>query len=249
MKTLRSFAFIGLIAGALFSCNKSNNTKLNTNSTDEAADLVTASVSTNTQGALDGFNDVSISSETRINIDSLCGTVWTDSVNRSIPPVQGVTNSYSYKADYSYALNCTNGIFNNSATITSTYSGSFADASLSSIFSGSSNFTIGGLGRSFTAYTINGEYKRSGSFQSLTDTSYRGTHNVDITFTNFALVKPLDIIKPGSTASFTISGGMPSKGSFNYTGTIVFNGGNNATLTINGTVYLINLATGQKTKQ
>ena len=249
MKTLRSFAFIGLIAGALFSCNKSNNTKLNTNSTDEAADLVTASVSTNTQGALDGFNDVSISSETRINIDSLCGTVWTDSVNRSIPPVQGVTNSYSYKADYSYALNCANGVFNNSATITSTYSGSFADASLSSTFSGSSNFTIGGLGRSFTAYTINGEYKRSGSFQSLTDTSYRGTHNVDITFTNFALVKPLDIIKPGSTASFTISGSMPSKGSFNYTGTIVFNGGNNATLTINGTVYLINLATGQKTKQ
>ena len=249
MKTLRSFAFIGLIAGALFSCNKSNNTKLNTNSTDEAADLVTASVSTNTQGALDGFNDVSISSETRINIDSLCGTVWTDSVNRSIPPVQGVTNSYSYKADYSYALNCTNGVFNNSATITSTYSGSFADASLSSTFSGSSNFTIGGLGRSFTAYTINGEYKRSGSFQSLTDTSYHGTHSVDITFTNFSLVKPLGVIKSGSTASFTISGNMPSKGSFNYTGTIVFNGGNNATLTINGTVYLINLATGQKTKQ
>jgi hypothetical protein len=251
MKTLRSFAVIGLIAGALLSCNKNNSSKPNTNSTDEAADLVTASISTNTEGgALNSFSDVTLSSETKVNIDSLCGTVWTDSVNRSIPAVPGVANNYSYKANYSYALNCTNGVYNHSATINSAYSGSFNNASLSSTFAGSADFTVSGLGRTYPAYIINGEYKRSGSFQSKADTSYHGTQSVDIVFTNLTLTKPLEVIKAGGSASFTISGNMPSKGgAFNYTGNIVFNGNENATLTVNGTVYLINLATGQKTKK
>jgi len=59
------------------------------------------------------------------------------------------------------------------------------------------------------------------------------------------LVKPLRTVKSG-TASFTVSGNMPKRGEFNYTGTIVFNGENNATLTINSNTYLINLATGAK---
>lgn len=249
MKKLRSFAFMGLVAGALLSCNKNNSTSPNANSTDEAADLVTASVSTNTQGgALNGFSDVSISSETKINIDSLCGTVWTDSVKRGTGATTGNNYYNSYQAQYSYALNCINGVFNHSATITSAYSGSFANSSLSSTYSGSADFTIAGLGKTYTAYVINGEYKRSGTFQSKTDTSYHGTHSVDIVFTNLTITKPLEVIKSGS-ASFTISGNMPSKGVFNYTGTIVFNGDENATLTVNGTVYLINLATGTKMKK
>jgi len=250
MKSLRSFVLIGLVAGAFLSCNKNNSSSPNANSTDEAADLVTASVSTNTQGgALNSFSDVSVSSETKINIDSLCGTVWTDSVSRSIPVSPGIPNSYSYKGNYSYALNCTNGVFDHSATVTSAYSGSFANSTLSSVYSGSGDFTIGGLGKNYSTYIINGEYKRSGSFQSKTDTSYHGTHNIDITFSNLTLIKPLGVIKAGSEATFTISGDMPKRGSFNYTGNIVFDGDASATLTVNGSVYLINLATGTKKKK
>jgi len=250
MKTLRSIALIGLVAGALLSCNKANNSQPNTNSTDEAADLVTASISSNSQGALDGFSDVTVSSETKINIDSLCGTVWIDSVNRSIPVTPGVNDNYLYKANYSYALNCTNGVFNHSATVTSVYSGSVANSILSSTFTGSSNLIVSGLGVAYPAYIINGDYKRSGSFQSQSDTSYHGTHSIDITFTNVGLIKPLNVLQSGGTASFTIAGNMPSKGgAFSYTGTIVFNSNNSATLTVNGTVYLVNLATGVKKKQ
>ena len=121
------------------------------------------------------------------------------------------------------------------------YSGSFTTPNLSSTFSGSSDFTIAGVNHLSPTYTINGEYKRSGSFQSKTDTSFEGTHSVDITITNLVLVKPLRNIKSGS-ATFTISGDMPKRGSFNYTGTIVFNGGDNATLTVNGQGYIVNLS-------
>lgn len=250
MKTLRLIAITALLAGGLLACNKGNNSQPNANSTDEAADLVTASLSTNSQGgALNSYSDVSASSETRVNIDSLCGTVWTDSVKRGVAAAPGYNYYNTYQALYTYALNCTNGVFNHSATITSAYTGSFANSSLSSSFTGSANFTIAGLGKTYTNYIINGEYKRSGTFQSKTDTSYHGTHNIDIVVSNLTLIKPLNVIKTGGKASFTISGNMPSKGSFNYTGTIVFNGDENATLTVNGTVYLINLADGTKKRK
>jgi hypothetical protein len=243
MKTLRLTAIACLLMGAMVSCKKgSNSSQPNSNTTDEAADLVTASLSTSTQGALSGTTDITVSANAQLNIDTTCGVTWADSVNRSIP--FGSQYNYSYKGKYTYTYNC-----GTSPTVntTSAYSGSFVTPNLASTFAGTSDFTLGGVRRSSTNYTINGEYKRSGSFQSKTDTSYEGTHSVDITITNLVLVKPLRIIRSGN-ATFTISGDMPKRGAFNYTGTIVFNGGDNATLTVNGQGYLINLSSRTKRK-
>lgn len=245
MKTLRLTAIICLLLGAIVSCNKGSNSKPNSDSTDEAADLVTASLSTSTQGALSGTTDVYVSADARLKFDTICGTTWTDTVNHS-SPVNSQYN-YSYKAKYTYTLACgpSKDLSGDTVKTTSAYSGNFNTPNLSSTFSGSSDFSLTGLGWHSTTYTINGEYKRAGSFQSKTDTSYEGTQNVDITITNLVLVKPLRIIKSG-TASFTISGDMPKRGAFNYTGTIVFNGGDNATLTVNGQGYIINLSSRTK---
>jgi hypothetical protein len=243
MKTLRLTAITCLLLGAMVSCKKgSNSSQPNSNSTDEAADLVTASLSTSTQGALSGTTDITVSADAKLNVDTTCGVTWADSVNRTVP--LGSQYNYSYKAKYTYTYNCGT---SPSVTTTSAYSGSFVTPNLASTFAGSADFTIGGINRLSPDYTINGEYKRSGSFQSKTDTSFEGTHSVDITITNLVLVKPLRIIKSGS-ASFTISGDMPKRGAFNYTGTIVFNGGDNATLTVNGQAYIINLASRTKRK-
>jgi len=240
MKTIRLTAIMFLLLGAFVSCKKSNNTPT-TNSTDEAADLVTASLSPSTQGALSGSDDITASAQVKITVDSLCGETWIDSVNRSIP--FGSQYNYTYKAKYTYTLDC--GTTSDTVKTTSAYNGSFVTPTLSSTFTGSSAFSIAGVGKNSTQYLINGQYKRSGSFQSKTDTSFEGTHSVDITINNLILVRPLRIIKSGS-ASFTISGNMPKKGAFNYTGTIVFNGGDNATLTVNGTVYIIDISSRTK---
>jgi hypothetical protein len=247
MKTLRLTAVVCLLLGAMVSCNKGSNSKPNSNSTDEAADLVTASLSASTQGALSGTTDITVSADAKLRIDTTCGETWTDSVNRSIP--FGNQYNYSYKAKYSYTYTCGTSANAYAGTIATmfNYSGSFTTPNLSSTFSGSSDFTIAGVNHLSPTYTINGEYKRSGSFQSKTDTSFEGTHSVDITITNLVLVKPLRNIKSGS-ATFTISGDMPKRGSFNYTGTIVFNGGDNATLTVNGQGYIVNLSSRTKKK-
>jgi len=248
MKTLRLTAIAFLFVGAMASCKKGNgSSQPNSNSTDQAADLVTASLSTSTQGALSSTTDVSVSADAKLNVDTTCGETWTDSVNRSIP--FGQQYNYTYKAKYTYTYTCGTSANAYAGTVatTSAYSGSFVTPNLSSTFSGSSDFTFAGVNRLSPTLTVNGEYKRSGSFQSKTDTSYEGTHSVDIVLTNLVLIKPLRIIKSG-TATFTISGDMPKRGAFSYTGTIVFNGGDNATLTVNGQGYLINLSSRTKKK-
>jgi len=49
--------------------------------------------------------------------------------------------------------------------------------------------------------------------------------------------------------NFTITGNVPKKGDFSFTGSMVFNGDGTANLTVNGTVYIVNLETGEKTKK
>jgi hypothetical protein len=247
MKTLKLTAIICLLLAAIVSCNKGSNSKTDTTSTGEAADLVTASLSVTTNGALSNFTDVTVSAQAKLDIDSLCGETWTDSVNRSVPfgLNQGYTYNYKAKHTYTYVCGTSSNVLAGTVNTTSNYSGDIGTPSLISTFTGSSAFSVGGVGRESAEYTLNGDYKRSGMFQFRADTSFEGMHSIDITVTNLILIKPLRTIKSGS-ASFTISGVMPKRGSFTYNGTIVFNGGNNATLTVNGTVYLINLSTGEK---
>lgn len=244
MKTLKQSLMALLILGAM-ACNKNTSPNSAGASTDDAADLVSASLAVNGDGALNGVTDITISAQAKINVDSLCGTTWADSVNRKI---NAGGFSYTYDAKYSYAVNCSTNLFGGSITASTIYAGTFASPGLTSTVMGTSDFTLGGLGAGSSTYNLNGEYKRSGSFQSKSDTSFAGTHNVDLVISNLVFTKPGRVIKSG-TATVTIVGNTPKKGSFDFTGTIVFNGGNQATLTLNGNVYLVDLTTGAKVRR
>ncbi|SDT20316.1 hypothetical protein SAMN05216490_2726 [Mucilaginibacter mallensis] len=243
MKTFRRSMLSLLVLGAL-GCTKGTVNSNNTAPTDQAADLVTTSLAVNTDGAFNTISDVSVEAQVKVSIDTLCGTVWADSITRKTPT--GQVPSYSYTAKYSYTLNCNpnSNTFSGSTTAISSYSGSFTGPNLSSTNSGSSNFTLSGLGKSSTTLGLSGEYKRAGSYQSKTDS---GSNSVDVVVTDLVLTKPQHIIKSG-TATITVSGMSTKTGSFSFNGVLVFNGGNTATLTLNGTVYTIDLATGIKTR-
>jgi len=139
-------------------------------------------------------------------------------------------------------MNCNNSVPDN-LTGSLTYSGSFSGPRLSSTNSGSATFVVAGLSPNATNFVINGEYKRSGTFQSKTDTTNRGSYSVDIVVTNLKLTKPGRTIASG-TATISITGDVAKKGSFSYAGTLVFNADGTATLTLSGKVYIINLTIG-----
>src|ERR1700761_5392019 len=101
MKKLRLPLLAFLVMGAM-ACNKGNATLNNgTNgddATDQAASLVTASLSANTDGAFNTMSDVSVETQAHVSIDSLCGTTWTDSVTRKKTAAQGGGVAYNYAA-------------------------------------------------------------------------------------------------------------------------------------------------------
>lgn len=247
MKSLRLPLLAFVVIGAM-ACNKGNvrfNNNANTDETDQAASLVTASLSSNTNGAFNTMSDVSVETQAHVSIDSLCGTTWTDSVTRKKTSSQGNGVAYNYSAKYTYTLNCDSvtkkGLYNGSSTATSEYKGNYTGPNLSSTNSGSSLIVIQGLGRGSSFYTVNGEYKQNGSYTSRTDT---GTNNTDIKLSNVLLTKPFKFVKSG-TATVTVNGVSSKNGSFSYSGVIVFDNSNNsATLTLNGTVYIVDLTLG-----
>jgi hypothetical protein len=89
---------------------------------------------------------------------------------------------------------------------------------------------------------MTGTISSAGSYSILTGNKGSGTSAFNYTLTSLVIDPTIPDILSGS-ASFTTNGSGPN-GVWNYSGTIVFNGNQMATVTINGTAYHVNLQTG-----
>jgi len=225
---------------AVGACSKNSDNSANASiSTDDAATIMANSVSSGSGGMVSASADVTVNAQVTFNANPGCGGTKTYSFSRQNP--QGASVTYSYAFNYTYTLNCVNNVPDNvSSSATST--GSFDGPSLSSTDSGTSTFNVAGLAASANAYTLNGEYKRAGSFKQKTGNMNQGSSNVDITVSSLSIPKTGGTIASGS-ATFTLSG-TGNNGAFNFSGTIIFVGNNQANLTINGTAYVVNLLSG-----
>ncbi|MFD2873546.1 hypothetical protein ACFS5N_13760 [Mucilaginibacter ximonensis] len=259
MKALK-FIFIVPVAIVAFavSCKKDNGAQNNTAkvSTDVAADMAASAVSANSFGFVSIADNISSNAQitssasgqatnsvTTNTAHQACGTTIADSLNFT-----GNSNSVTFSAFYKFTrtLNCNNNNPDNVVT-TAVFRGSYDGPRISSTDAGTANVTIGGLSSSATSFTINGGYDRKGSFTSKVGNKASGSSEVNISINNVILTKPLRSIT-GGTAAITISGTTAS-GSFSFTGNLVFNGNNQATLTVGTSVYIINTLTGAYTKK
>ena len=268
MKTIKlTIACLAMLA--VFSCNKSTNTTpANSNvSNAEAADLAASSLSQNSNGvataAADGTN---VGSTSTVNLSStnpgaqslslntnnatslafvprqlLCGATLNDTVTRKNSI--GDSISYTYNSIYTFTLHCTNNS-RDSLTESSVFNGTHSGPYCNTVYNGTNAFTVGGLSSTATNFVINGQHNRSGSFVSKKDTSNHGTHTINVIVKNLTLSKPARTIISG-TATFTITGNTTKKGSWSYTGTIVYSNDGIATLTIAGIGYRLNIFTGR----
>jgi hypothetical protein len=212
----------------------------------QAADMISTSISLNSGGVLNIVGDIALNARAFVDTHLACGSAKTDSVTRT--NTQGATTTYNYNAKYLYTLLCNSSNQPDTLTGVVSYATIVNSPRLSSNNSGSTNFIVSKLNVDSNAYSISGEYKTSGSFQSKVDTAYAGSNNVDIVLNNLSVTKYYRMISSGS-AIFNLTGTVPKNGNFSYTGTIVFNNNNTANVTLNGTVYIVNLLTGQTTKQ
>jgi uncharacterized Zn-binding protein involved in type VI secretion len=212
-------------------------------SSDEAADMVANSLSVSSNGVVNIAGDVTNEATSFAKAHLGCGTLRSDTISRQ--SAAGSATTYSYNLNYNFIVVC--GTDNKPDSLSSSliYSGSFNGPNLSTNNSGSSIFGVSGLDSASANFVINGEYKSSGSFSSKIDTANHGSNNIDVALKALTLKKPSRSIASGS-ATIAINGMVPKRGSFSYAGNLVFNGDGTATLTLNGTVYKINLNTGYR---
>lgn len=257
MKTIKLSVVILLMLGA-FSCKKDNSGSTSTSvTTDQVADIAAGSLAENSQGLASVTDDIAVNAQTisstsnmTVNSNGLatssmhqeCGTTLTDSVTRSLT-LDSVSVNYFLK--YSHTLNCNSSSKPDNLINALTFHGSFNGPRLTSTNTGSANVTIAGLTQTATNFVINGEYKRDGSFQSKVGNKASGNSSVDITVTNLAISKSNRKIVSGN-GTISITGTGPKGTTFSYTGTIVFNSDETATLTINSNAYTVNLITGYR---
>lgn len=261
MKTLKLTLIVPVLLFMVVSCKKSSNTNSTNQSvtSDEAADMAASAVASNSFGLASIADNVGVNAQTLTSVGTgsqaansigtnvvrqACGTTLSDSISNS-GSSSSVTFNYFFK--FVRTLNCNASSQPDNLVNTITFKGSFDGPRLTSADAGSSSITIAGLTANATNFVINGTYNRKGSFTSKVGNKATGSSVVDIKVTNLTLSKPARAILSGN-ATITVSG-TAGANTFSYSGTIVFNGNNQATLTVGTTVYVINLLTGTYTKQ
>ncbi|HEY4327854.1 MAG TPA: hypothetical protein VGN20_27980 [Mucilaginibacter sp.] len=274
MKTVKLLPLFVLLL-CIIACTKNGNNpnSVNAVSADDAADMVGSSLASNYNGLATVSDDItntgtsltasSIASTHGSSFNSLnanlntiaaaidkkhlaCGLMITDTVSRHSSSNSALV-TYSYNSIYNFTLNCNNSVPSDMTSILD-YNGNFSGPVWLLVDTGITNFTVTGLSPQATDFVLNGEYKRQGSFHSKIDTTKHGNRTVDIVVTGLTLLKPARTIVSG-TATISVTGYTPKKGKFTFDGTLVFKSDDTANLTINGTVYSINLVTGVKLKK
>jgi len=212
---------------------------------DDAASMLSGSLSSSTYGVNNISTDASLSAQTSISTSQPCGSTKMDTLIRQNQP--GSATTYYYKLIYSHKLTCNTSNSPDNINTNLSYAGNFSNSKLSLSNSGTTSFVIAGLTQTATVYAINGEYKSMGTFKLKSDTTNTGSANVDIVVKNLIITKATQVIASG-TATVIVTGTTVKKGDFTYNGTLTFNGNAMATMVINGTTYIINIATGDITK-
>jgi hypothetical protein len=234
-----------LILSAGVACRKTSLPTLNV-SMDDAASMLAGSLSTNSYGVNNISTDVSVNGLSAISTNQACGSTKIDTFIRK--NTTGASAAYYYKLIYQQKLTCNTSNLPDNISSNLTFSGYYSNSKLSLTNTGTASFILAGLTPTATVHSINGEYKSMGTFKLKSDTTNTGSANIDIVVKNLIITKSTQTIT-GGTATVIVTGTTSKKGDFTYNGTLTFNGNLMATMVINGTTYIVNLATGTVTRK
>jgi hypothetical protein len=208
--------------------------------TDDAADVVSYTMESSSGGYTEQVSDGAT------YVYQFYNTASTHSLSCGIPFDTTVVRSHSgtvnatYTHQRHYLMNCDTASTPLSVMYSGTYNGNFDGPRMSSTNSGNRSWTITGLAPAATSYMYSGSLTRSGSHTSKVRNQYTFTSDLQVTTSNLTVNKSTRKIT-GGTGSVSITCVVVGGSTYSFTGTIVFNSNDTATLTINGTSYTINL--------
>jgi hypothetical protein len=244
MKRKSAWLFIAVM-GLAAACN--DDEQKNSITSDEAASIVAVSLASNGVNSISSTSAEYTSDASDGNIGGRVATCGlTDALNFSIASDEGVTPSYSFDYKYAFELKC-EGDLPSSLTVGLNYSGDFYSTAHSISCTGLANLQLDGLHSDAPTFGMNGEYKYNGTFVDK-QKNQSVSSNIEMTLADISINKTSNQITTGK-GTYSISGSVPSKGSFKYSGEITFLGAGQAEVSVNGVVYVTDINVGTATKK
>jgi len=228
----------------LASCNKDSETT-STSTTDEVADIIATSVSSDNSGLTDEMQTtvsfVSSTASAGLKSTSL-DTLYSKDSTFARESQNGAVRSYQYtyriQYGYIYSLNAPDTLY-----YLCDASGEFDGPKMGCSETRQSSWRVTGFEEASSEYQLNGTTSRSGNSQSKVRNKIQATTTSTITMNNVVCDKSTLMVKSG-TLDWEISGTVNGE-SFSYMAQITYQGNGNAQLSMNGKIYNLNLSTGE----
>lgn len=145
-----------------------------------------------------------------------------------------------YTFNWEFTITCNAFSIPQSAAFSATGDGTYETQNISSEDASAFDANITGLQPSSTVFVYNGDFLRSGSQEvSIGPNTRQVNTDFSCNIQNLTVGKD-DFEVDSGNGSFSLIG-VGSEGAFSVQGTIVFNGNNTATVTINGNSYTISI--------
>ncbi|MCX6267897.1 MAG: hypothetical protein NTW16_11150 [Bacteroidetes bacterium] len=231
MKKLKTLLFLFMAILMATGCKKDNETPILDATTEEAASIMATSFCTGNSGTLTQAEDaVSISDDMMVK-SALYDSSFT------ITSATGALITYEYQVHYAYG-------FQNPNFFQMTYdaSGQYNSPNVSAGVTADGSLSVTGF-LTGDYYSVNGQSGREGTFTMKIGNQNSINGTVTTTFTNFKFSKATWLLESG-TATIAVNGSTSAGKSFGFTGTLVYLGNYNASLTISGKTFYINVTTG-----
>ncbi|MBU3714243.1 MAG: hypothetical protein FGM46_04770 [Ferruginibacter sp.] len=234
---LSAFAFLAI---SLSSCKKDEAVSI---TEDDAADIISSTMARPVGGSADDASELSRFARVNIFIPGP-GRKWLECGQTKDTTFQRTITSGLFTATHTHSITATLNCENqkpSSLVWTGNITGTFDGPKMSGNSTGVRNWTLTGFGPDQSLpLVLNGTVSRNGVRTSKIRNQYTFETNVNHTYTNVTIDKATDKITGGTgTVSAVIK--VSNGNTRTYEGTIVFNGDDTATLTINGRVFTIQL--------
>ncbi len=240
MTTYWKLCLILLLGLFVLSCKKNESEIVEGVSTDEAVEIISKAISSESYGLVSNITEASEKAKsTKVYTEAPtinCGQGYQNNFTAD----ESTNNySYNYSINATYLLNCTAAKLPQAFTYTHNLKGTYDTNRMESDDTAQSSFSITGLEVQADNAVLNGEYNRTGSQDYTLANAKEFDSKTSVIVKNINLNKVTAEILSG-TASVNLEVIYMSK-AYKFSGNIVFNGNDSATITVNGATYTIQL--------